>query len=96
MNFRVKNSGGRSGWEIAEVYAALPSQAGEPPKRLVGWSKIHFEAGESKNVKVEVDPKYLSIFDEKTNGWKLIPGNYTFMVGGSSQDLPLTQKVNMP
>ncbi len=96
VNFRVKNSGRRSGWEIAEVYAALPSQAGEPPKRLVGWSKIHLEAGESKNVKVEIDPKYLSIFDENTNGWKLIPGNYTFMVGGSSQDLPLTQKVNMP
>jgi beta-glucosidase len=28
---------------------------------------------------------------KKKNGWQLVPGEYTFMVGGSSQDLPLHQ-----
>ena len=50
-----------------------------------------FTAGESKEISVEVPPQYLSIFDEKTNAWQLVPGEYTFMVGGSSQDLPLHQ-----
>jgi hypothetical protein len=27
------------------------------------------------------------------DSWQLIPGGYTFMVGGSSQDLPLKQSV---
>lgn len=92
VSFSVKNTGSRAGGEIAEVYAALPASAGEPPKRLVGWSKFWLKAGESKEVSVSVDAKYLSIFDEAADGWKLVPGGYTFMVGGSSQELPLTAK----
>ena len=95
VTFKVTNSGSRAGAEIAEVYAALPASAEEPPKRLVGWSKVHLEPGESKQVSVAVDPKYLSIFDEAGNKWKLLPGSYTFMVGGSSQDLPLTKAISL-
>ncbi len=95
MSFTVKNTGTRAGGEIAEVYAALPASADEPPKRLVGWSKVWLKAGESKEVTVKVDAKYLSIFDEATNGWKLVPGGYTFMVGGSSQALPLSAKAEL-
>jgi beta-glucosidase len=87
--FTVANTGGRSGAEIAEVYASLPASANEPPKRLVGFSKVKLEAGEKKTVTVEIDPKYLSIFDEAKDAWTLLPGEYTILVGGSSQDLPL-------
>ncbi len=92
VSFLVKNTGARAGEEVAEVYAALPASAGEPPKRLVGWSKVSLQPGESKPVSVTVPAKYLSVFDEKENAWKLVPGGYTFMVGGSSQDLPLKQE----
>ncbi len=95
MSFTVKNTGSRAGAEIAEVYAALPAGTGEPPKRLLGWSKVNLNPGESREVSLTVDPLYLSIFDETLNGWKLVPGSYTFMVGGSSQDLPLVEKVRM-
>src|SRR5580658_7443761 len=95
VNFTVKNTGARAGAEIAEVYAALPASAGEPPKRLVGWSKVWLKAGESKEVNVNVDAKYLSIFDEAADGWKLVPGSYMFMVGGSSQELPLSAKTDL-
>lgn len=95
VSFTVTNTGSRVGAEIAEVYASLPAAAAEPPKRLVGWSKVKLNAGESKDVTVEVDPKYLSIFDVKQNGWQLLPGEYGFMVGGSSQNLPLKESVNL-
>jgi beta-glucosidase len=94
VSFTVKNAGSRAGDEIAQVYAGLPAEAQEPPKRLVGWSKIHLGPGESKEVSVTVPQKYLSIFDEAGNAWKLFRGGYTFMVGGSSQDLPLKQEAN--
>ena len=93
VTFTVKNTGKRAGAEIAEVYAALPAEAGEPPKRLVGWSRVRLNAGESREVTVNVEPRYLSIYDVAANGWKLVPGSYTFMVGGSSKDLPLVQKI---
>jgi beta-glucosidase len=95
VSFMVKNTGGRAGEEVGEVYAALPASAGEPPKRLVGWSKVYLNPGESKTVNVTVDPKYLSIFDETLNRWKLVAGSYTFMAGGSSQELPLVEKVSL-
>lgn len=95
VSFTVRNTGGRAGEEIAEVYAALPASAGEPPKRLVGWSKVSLNAGESKEVNIPVKTLYLSIYDEASDGWKLLPGSYTFMVGGSSQNLPLVEKVNL-
>jgi beta-glucosidase len=95
VSFKVTDTGNRAGVEIAQVYAALPEDAGEPPKRLVGWDKVKLNAGESKEVAIEVDPKYLSIFNVDKNAWQLIPGNYTFMAGGSSQNLPLKESVNL-
>ena len=92
--FVVKNTGNCAGAEIAQVYVALPPDAGEPPKRLVGWSKVRLSPGESREVTVAIDPKYLSIYDETQDGWKLLPGNYKFLVGGSSHDLPLQQEVS--
>ena len=91
VSFTVRNTGPRAGEEIAEVYASLPESANESPKRLVGFSKVHLEPSESKQVTVRVPAKYLSIFDEAQNAWKMMPGSYTFRVGGSSQDLKLEQ-----
>jgi beta-glucosidase len=56
---------------------------------------VCLEAGESKEVSVSVDAKDLSIYDESAAGWKLVPGGYTFMAGGSSQELPLTAKAEL-
>jgi beta-glucosidase len=95
VTFTVTNTGNRAGAEVAEVYASLPAAAAEPPKRLVGFSKVQLNPGESKEVSVEVDPKFLSIFNVEKNGWQLLPGDYGFMVGGSSQNLPLKQSVNL-
>jgi beta-glucosidase len=95
VTFTVTNTGNRAGAEVAQVYASLPAAAAEPPKRLVGWSKVKLNGGESKEVTVEVDPKYLSIFNVERNGWQLLPGEYGFMVGGSSQSLPLKESVTL-
>jgi beta-glucosidase len=95
VSFTVQNTGNREGAEIAEVYAALPAGAAEPPKRLVGWNKVQLKAGESKEVSVDVDSTYLSIFNVERNAWQLVPGDYSLMVGGSSQSLPLKESINL-
>ena len=95
VTFTVKNTGSRAGAEVAQIYVALPADAGEPPKRLVGWSKVKLEAGESKEVTISIELAYLSIFDEASDSWKMVPGSYSFMAGGSSQDLPLVEKVTL-
>jgi beta-glucosidase len=95
VTFTVKNTGSRAGAEVAQIYAALPADAGEPPKRLVGWNKVKLQAGESKEVTISIEPAYLSIFDEASDSWKMVPGAYSFMAGGSSQDLSLVEKVTL-
>jgi len=95
VSFTLQNTGNRDGEEIAEVYVSLPPNTGEPPKRLVGWNKVALKAGESKEVMVEVERKFLSIFNVDRNAWQLVPGEYAVMVGGSSESLPLQTSVNL-
>jgi beta-glucosidase len=89
VSFTLRNAGERPGSEIAEIYAALPVDANEPPKRLIGWEKVSLAPGESKTITVTIDPLYLSVFDEAANRWKLLPGDYRILAGKSSRDLPL-------
>jgi len=96
VTFTLANTGKRDGVEVAQVYATLPEAAQEPPKRLVGWARVNLKAGETREVKVEIDPQYLTIFDEESNSWKQVPGQYTFAVGGSSKELPLKQALQLP
>jgi beta-glucosidase len=93
VSFTVKNTGNRAGTEIAQIYASLPDSAGEPPKRLIGWARVELAPGESKTVSVPVERERLTIYDEASNGWKLVPGSYTVLAGGSSQDLTLHQQI---
>ena len=95
VEFTLKNTGARAGTEIAEIYVALPDAANEPPKRLVGWTRIALGPGESKQISIPVDQDRLTIFDVEHNSWRLVPGTYTFLVGGSSQDLPLKERITL-
>jgi beta-glucosidase len=94
VSFTVKNTGKRAGSEIAQVYASLPDPAEEPPKRLIGWTRVELAPGESKQVSVVVGRDRLTIYDESIDEWKLVPGSYVVRVGGSSQGLPLQQTVS--
>lgn len=91
----VTNTGSRRGTEVAQLYAALPAKD-EPPKRLVGWARVELNPGESREVTITVNPQYVSVYDEASEGWKRVPGSYRFMAGDSSQNLPLTKEVSLP
>ena len=95
ISFTVKNTGRRPGVEIAQVYSSLPAAAGEPPKRLVGWTRVSLAAGESKRVSLPIKDARLMIYRASSDDWKLVPGAYTIMVGGSSLELPLQKTVQL-
>lgn len=88
VRFTLKNSGKRAGAEVAQLYAALPAGVPgnpQPPKRLVGWKKVHLQPGQSEEVSITVPVKYLSTWDAAVNKrWVLNPGSYRFSVSASS------------
>jgi beta-glucosidase len=90
VSFTVRNTGKVAGAEVAQVYSGLPASAGEPPKRLVAWEKVHLAPGEAKTVSLTLDPFHLSIFNVEKDDWQLLPGEYKVFVGGSSRTTPLT------
>ena len=93
VNFSITNTGSRAGDEVAQVYLALPTSAGEPPKRLVGWVKVPLKAGESKKVAVMLDPnatsRLFSYWNTRTAHWEIADGTYQLYVGASSRDIRL-------
>ena len=95
VQFTVKNTGARAGTEIAEVYTTMPAAAQEPPKRLVGWTRVRLQPGEEKQVAVQIPKARFNIWDEANHSWKVVPGEYTLMAGPSSQELPLKKSVRM-
>ncbi len=95
VSFTVKNTGKRSGTEIAQVYTSFPEAAGEPPKRLIGWARVDLAPGESKPVTITIPQDRYTVYDEATDSWKLVPGSYNVMAGASSRDLPLNKSVTL-
>jgi beta-glucosidase len=92
--FQVTNVGNRAGCEIAQVYLGLPAGIGEPPKRLVGWSRVDLRAGETRYVTVTIraeSPAHpLSYWDLAQSQWVIADGTYRLYVGASSADLRLS------
>ena len=95
FTFDVRNTGIRPGAEVSEVYLAMPQSAGEPPKRLVGWSRTELRAGEQKTVTVWIDPHYCAVFNAGKHGWELVGGDYKLLIGKSSREIPLTQSLHL-
>jgi beta-glucosidase len=91
INFRLTNTGDREGTEVAQAYIALPSSAGEPSKRLVGWQRVTLQPGEHKNVTITLSPadlqdlRLLQYWDAGTHSWATPRGTFQVSVGGSSQ-----------
>jgi beta-glucosidase len=87
VSVRVTNTGQREGSEVAQLYLEFPAGAGEPPRQLKGFSRVNLKPGESKVVTMPLDKESLSVWDEATHDWKVVPGKYGVAVGASSRDI---------
>jgi beta-glucosidase len=78
----VKNTGSRAGDEVAEVYLMPPRTDVSPKLALAGFTRVHLDAGETKHLRFQLDPRTLSQVDD--HGVRAVnPGAYRISVGGS-------------
>ncbi|WP_334052198.1 glycoside hydrolase family 3 C-terminal domain-containing protein [Burkholderia cepacia] len=82
----VTNTGARAGAQTVQIYAALPASLGEPPKRLVGWTKVALQPGEARTVSVAVPARRFAVWDANAHAWRIAAGSYGLSAAASSRD----------
>ena len=92
--FKIENTGGLKGKEIAQVYIRdIKSSVERPLKELKGFSKLELLPGEVKEIEIVITPRDFSFWDTETRGWIVEEGTFEIMVGSSSQDIHLKTEV---
>ena len=90
VSFDVRNTGNRQGAEVAELYvgdshASVP----RPAKELKGFVKVDLKPGEARHVELTLDRRAFSFYDVTKSDWSAEPGDFTVLVGGSSDNMQL-------
>lgn len=96
VSFDVQNTGLREGAEVAELYvgdshASVP----RPVKELKGFARVNLKPGETKHLVLTLDRRAFSFYDVKKRDWNAEPGDFTILVGGSSDHIQLQGRFTM-
>src|SRR5580693_4748630 len=93
VSFDVKNTGHREGAEVAELYVGnAAASVPRPVKELKGFAKIRLRPAESRRVTLKLDRRAFSFYDVKKGDWTAEAGEFTILVGGSSDNIQLRDK----
>lgn len=75
----VTNTGDRDRAKVVQVYAGIPGD-GQPPKRLIGFSKVHLAAGGHETLTITIDASAthhpFSVWDDAARDFVVKPGDY--------------------
>ena len=92
VSVRVRNTGGRDGDEVVQLYVEKPGDKAAPV--LAGFTRIHLASGESQLVTFDLDARRLSRVDER-GVRKVGPGRYVVHLGGGQPGHATTVKVGL-
>jgi beta-glucosidase len=96
VSFDVKNTGSRATAEVAEVYVSdSHGSVPRPVKELKAFAKINLKPGETKRVTLTLDRRAFSFYDVNKKDWRAEPGDFTVLVGGSSDNIQLRSKFTL-
>ncbi|MBT8224479.1 MAG: beta-glucosidase [Dactylosporangium sp.] len=95
VSFVVRNTGGRSGVEVAQVYLGPPDPAPVPmaQRQLVGFARVELRAGQRRRVRIRVPERALAYWSMSGGQWAPATGRRQVLVGSSSRDIRLTGTV---
>jgi beta-glucosidase len=94
VSFTVTNTGNREGTDVAQLYIRDEvSSVTRPIKELKAFERVSLNAGQTKTVTFEITPKDLEFLDVNMKP-VLEPGDFTLMIGNSSNDKDL-QKIKL-
>ena len=97
VSITVKNTGAVSGKEVAQIYVQAPKgKLEKPAQELKAFAKTReLQPGESQTLTMTIPIRDLASFDEADSQWLTEAGNYTFRIGNSSRNLPLSASLTL-
>jgi beta-glucosidase len=91
---KVRNTGGRAGREVVQLYLEGPDDdRSRPIRSLAGFAAVGAARGAEVEARLTVPARAFTRFDEVQREWVAHPGTYTVHAGRSSRDLRLNTKV---
>ncbi|MET7320592.1 glycoside hydrolase family 3 N-terminal domain-containing protein [Streptomyces sp. NPDC005549] len=91
----VRNTGGRSGTEVVQLYLHDPvASVVQPVQRLVGYARVDLEPGEARRLRAVV-PADLASFTGRDGRRVVEPGELELMLAASSADPRLIARVTL-
>ena len=96
VSLDVQNTGARAGSEVVQLYVhATQASVKRPIKELRGFQRINLGAKEKKAVTFSLPVADLAFYDVKTKQFVVEPGAFDIMVGSSSEDIKLKDKLQV-
>lgn len=96
VSFRVKNTGSRSGSDVAQVYVHdVISTMNRPVRELRGFQKVHLAPGEEQEVSITLDRTAFEFYSPALHKWVVEGGEFEIQVGRNVRDILLTATVNV-
>jgi len=97
VSFTVRNTGQRRGADVPQVYLGRPAQPPVPmaPQTLAGFERVELDPGESRTVRVRIEPRQLSYWSSEDDRWTVAAGKRPIYVGASSRDIKLTGGIDV-
>ncbi|WP_328563738.1 glycoside hydrolase family 3 C-terminal domain-containing protein [Streptomyces coelicoflavus] len=90
VRVRMRNTGARTGREVAQVYLARPASALDRPVRwLAGYAAVRARPGETVTATVRVPARALCHWSVEEHAWRTEAGRWRVLAGRSAGDVPL-------
>jgi beta-glucosidase len=84
----ITNTGDRAGREVVQLYVSdLEASVPRPEQELAAFEVVALEPGKTAPLRLRLDRRALSFWDEATQGWRAEPGRFEARVGASSRDV---------
>ena len=93
ISFNLKNTGGRDGEEVVQVYARFAGD--DAARRLRGFDRVAVRAGEKTKVEIFIPEEDLKLWDLEDHSFALPQGECVFEVGASSADIRLESSLKL-
>jgi beta-glucosidase len=94
VSFDVKNSGERAGSDVAQLYTHQEHSAVvQPIKSLRAFARVTLQPGETHQVKFMLPASQLAYWDIGAKGFRVEAGPFDVLVGASSEDIRLRDRL---